>query len=449
MSLFRRAVFVLLTAIILLQISAVAETPPHSPNATLTPPPVYKKCCVCLVPNANERDHHRFFNECQTCFTDPAFNPEISSCDLVATLINDRFTNFINETNCSNRVHLINNQHGPMLTRLVSVINVCLQKYPSCVLTINDQSCESFKSDERAQAAIERIRANMGTGARIDVCGNASENITLNCLEYSTATKTIIISPDESTVLPSMCNEGGRLCSPAGFSYTCSDTLGRKFKQTCCATRGSDAVWSSPGHPCGGFPSCPPGCTSESRCLAGDVFSYRECVELKAGGYSCLRLKNDCGYTGMACDPKKGCFRTNQYAFERRQTPAATPTIAQVKPTLLVPTLRVVNKSVFLFSAPQSAMKEVATPKNFFGNSSMSLTGGPAGSSGIVLRDVDEASVAGVLGMVDGDAIHFVDEVPVKDLSGALKPLLQERRTHTISFTREEIRYVAAIAVRD
>ncbi len=449
MSFFKRIVFVLITVVSLFGTSAVAETPIPSPTATATPVPVYKKCCVCLVPNGDEKDHHRFFNECQTCFTDPAVNPEISSCDMVATVINDRFATFIKETNCSDRVHLINNQHGPMLTRLVAVINVCLQKYPSCVLTINDQSCETFKYEAKAQEAIKRIQEKMGPGARVEVCGNASENIALSCLQYSTATKTIIISPDESTVVPSSCNEGGHLCSPAGFSYTCTDTLGRKFKQTCCATRGGDAVWSSPGHACGGFSSCPPDCTQESRCLPGDVFSYQECVELKAGGYSCLKYKNNCGYTGMACDNKKGCFRTNQYGFERRQTPAPTATIAQAKPTSRVPSFTAVNKSVLLFEAPPSAMSQVATPNNFFGDSSISLTAGPVGGSGIVLHNVDETSVVGVMGMTDGDAIHFVDEVPVRELSGALKPLLQERGTHTISFARQEVRYVASIVVRD
>jgi hypothetical protein len=94
-------------------------------------------------------------------------------------------------------------------------------------------------------------------------------------------------------------------------------------------------------------------------------------------------------------------------------------------------------------------MSQVATPNNFFGDSSISLTAGPVGGSGIVLHNVDETSVVGVMGMTDGDAIHFVDEVPVRELSGALKPLLQERGTHTISFARQEVRYVASIVVRD
>jgi hypothetical protein len=120
-----------------------------------------------------------------------------------------------------------------------------------------------------------------------------------------------------------------------------------------------------------------------------------------------------------------------------------------VKQTSRVPSFVAVNKSVFLFTAPQSAMRQVATPTNFFGNSSVSLTSGPAGSSGIVVSNIDETSVAGVIGMIDGDSIHFVDNVPVNELSQALKPLLQERRTHTISFARDEVRYVAAITVRD
>ena len=447
MILLKRSISVFIAVVALFCGPASAETPTPVPTATPTPPPVHQKCCVCLVPNGNEKDHHRFFNECQTCFTNPEVNPEIASCDLVATLVNSRFSTFIEETNCSDHVHLINNQHGPMLSRLVSVIKVCTQHYPSCVLTINDQSCETFKSEEKAKEAIEKIQAQMGPGARISVCGNASENIALDCLDYSTANKSYVITPDETKVLPSPCNEGGEMCSPAGFSYTCTDTLGRKLKQTCCGTVNRDAVWSSPGHACEGFSQCPPNCTTESRCLARDIYSHRECVQLKAGGYSCLKFKHNCGYTGLACDKNKGCVRTDQYIYER--TPVASPTIATVKQTSRVPSFVAVNKSVFLFTAPQSAMRQVATPTNFFGNSSVSLISGPAGSSGIIVNDVDETSVAGVIGMTDGDSIHFVDNVPVNALSQALKPLLQERRTHTISFARDEVRYVAAITVRD
>lgn len=425
--------------------AALAELPKPVPAST--PPSVYRKCCVCLVPNGDEKDHHRFFNECRTCFTNPAKNPEISSCDLIAILMNRRFPHFIESTNCSDRVTLINNQHGPMLSRLEAQIKVCTAKYPSCVLTINDQSCETFKSDTKAEEAITRIQALMGPGARISVCGNASENIALNCLDYSTASRTYVITPDETNTLPSPCNTGGELCGPAGFSYTCTDTLGRKYKQTCCGAKNGYAVWSSPGHACGGFSQCPPGCSTESECLAGDVYSHRECVELKAGGYSCLTYKHDCAYTGLACDTDNGCVRTGKYIFEA--TPAAILSVATLGATSRVPSFGTVDKSALLFTAPQSAMSKVAAATNFFGDSSVSLISGPAGSSGIVLGDIDETSIVGVIGMTQGDSIHFVDEVPVKDLSQALKPLLQARRTHTISFARDEVRYVAAITVRD
>jgi len=274
-----------------------------------------KQCCFCVHPNKGEKDFDLFGAICEACLPQ-----KLANCDVKKSLEASQFTPEMLKTfNCDSPVQWINLQHGPNLGYVMSQVEVCRSAYPSCSISVNDLSCSTYGDEARAKKAMEVIQDTLGGKGQVSICGSASVTSIGGC-DSIRASKRYVISPRKVVEEVGPCIGFGRTCSSLGKEYECKDTLGRVFKQKCCAIgSGFWGVWSGPGQACVGRGCDESSCPHRESC-SGDVLSTQGCATFKDTGSSfCFKDTVDCGAQGQTCAQNS---QTNANCVARKPSPS-------------------------------------------------------------------------------------------------------------------------------
>jgi hypothetical protein len=288
--------------------------PTVSPSPTPTSPAAPNKCCFCISPPSDTPDARRFFNECLACLPQ-----KFPGCDTYRSFPADEYReDVVRELGCVGRVNIVNNQHGPDLSRAQDIIRVCTSAYPTCNIGLVDLSCGSYTNEFSAQAALMDIQRSLGGRVSVDICGSGSNNLVVNCTT-TRITKTYVVSPSVITSDLGLCPEFGALCSNVGERFKCKDTLNRSFTIPCCKVEGQTTIgyWGNGGG-CDGRGCTTQRCPNRNFC-SGTVVTAQACSSISPTGV-CVRTALDCSIYGQVCGKENGDVRCIQ-----PPTPRASP----------------------------------------------------------------------------------------------------------------------------
>ena len=422
---------------------SVAEraTPTVSPTATPSPVP-QAKCCACIVPDAGETDHERFTEECQACYLNENENPKAHGCSQKIIAERSQFdqalTDLKRQGQCLQRVYIANNQHGPSFSDLVGNIRACVKTFPTCSLDVDDLSCQSFRDEQSLGEFVESMRSELYPNVTLTMCGNTSSNFGSTCARLA-ASKSYVVTRGVVDTPKLPCNSEGTICHPAGHEWSCLDTNGQIIKQTCCqAGQGfglSDTfgVWINRDS-CKDVRRCDSCQSTEVSCVSSQMAVATRCITLQAGGQVCGDLRVRCK-TGTKCvdgwclamatptpsattEDSRSVAAANQKSASRRGALAAVPGVAQH------------------FKASGSTLALAFTQSLFFGSSGVTPVSGVNGTTGVAITSLDPVSTIGMVGLRNGDIIHFVNDQQVSSEADILSALAQSRKRTFITYSR-------------
>ena len=258
-------------------------------------------CCFCVHPNPGERDDHAFKALCERCLPQKFENCGVSRVVPASAFTSD----FVNQFNCSSH-NVLNWQHGPNTEHVISQVQVCRSASPSCSINVYDMSCSTYGDDSKAQQAIKSIQDSLGGKGQVTICGSASDAVFLGCDIFRASRRYVISSADIRQDVGS-CPGAGMFCSPPGSEFSCKDTLGRQWRQKCCAIKQIDStgIWGTPGRGCIGRNSCSASnCPHLMKCR-GNAVSIQSCLTLAdSDSTMCVKMLIDCGARHEVCVQK-------------------------------------------------------------------------------------------------------------------------------------------------
>lgn len=270
--------------------SAGRSTP--SPAAVVTPAKT-NKCCVCVYPNAGERDSDTFRNLCDACL--PVKYP---NCDTRVSFEAKNLGEGIKKARCTGPVNIMNLQHGPDPSQVVNIVEVCQSAYPGCSLKVNDLSCSTYENEAEANFAINSIRASLPDGAIVDICGSGSHNKYGAC-EFYRVTKRYVVAPAFTEKKLGLCPRFGDACNHSqdgNKPFRCVDTLGREMTISCCPLTDPELGYWGDSHGCRGRGCDAQSCPSFQRCREG-TWRKQECSRDGA----CITFAVSCGQMNKVC----------------------------------------------------------------------------------------------------------------------------------------------------
>jgi hypothetical protein len=306
--------------------------PTPSPTPSPTPPydPPTNKCCFCVYPSINERDHDAFKQKCNTCL-----GSVFEGCTATASFAQEDFTEeAIKPYNCQGTINQMNLQHGPDGSYVTSQVKVCQSAYPGCSLRFDDFSCLTFQNLEESRTFISQVQDNLQRPVSVQLCGSRSVNLVRGC-DAMRQTIKYNISPSEIREELGPCPAPGTLCSvtegiPSQRSYKCSDS-GTIWNQECCLFSLQNGpnpqdvfrrgVWGPLGGGCL-FSGCTEDtCPTATRC-DGNRINIQMCVNVEGStgkASTCAQATRDCAAEGLEC------LDGGTVACAARPTPTRTP----------------------------------------------------------------------------------------------------------------------------
>lgn len=259
-------------------------------------------CCFCVYPNPGERDSEKFRDMCEACL--PHIYP---NCGFRAAVAQRDLSQVAAVARCAKPIQLTNLQHGPDLSQVKQIVEVCRSLYPGCHLKINDLSCSTYESDAEAQAFIKTLQDDYEDGVIVDICGSGSVNMYAGC-SFFRITKRYVVAPGFTKEKLGLCPAFGAACQHSqdgGKPFECLDTLGRKFLKQCCPMQQADLGYWGDWPRCGGRGCDERKCPSFQTCRDGE-WKKQECTRdgvCWKHSFKCEELNQVCGMgsTGEEC----------------------------------------------------------------------------------------------------------------------------------------------------
>lgn len=307
---------VLLIASFLMSMRAHA-LPSSAGRLTPSPAPVVtakktNKCCVCVYPNAGERDSDTLHELCEACL--PYKYPD---CDTRVSFEAKNLREGIKNAHCTGPINIMNIQHGPDPSQVVNIVEVCQSAYPGCAIKMNDLSCSTYENEAAAEAAIKSIRESLPDGAIVDICGSGSLNKYGGC-EFYRVTKRYVVAPAFLDKKLGLCPRFGEACDysqDGNKSFRCVDTLGREMTIPCCPLTDSELGYWGDSHGCRGKGCDAKSCPTFQTCREG-TWNKQECSRDGA----CIKFSMSCGQLNKVC----GYGKTGEECIARA-TPSPRP----------------------------------------------------------------------------------------------------------------------------
>ena len=419
-------------------------TPRPSETATHTPTPApEEKCCACIIPNEGEQDHDRFTEECEVCLLNENENPKAQGCSQKIIAEQSKFdqalTDLKRQGHCMKNVYIANNQHGPSFDDLADSIRVCIKTFPTCSLYIDDRSCKSFRNEDEVNTFLTNIRREMYPHVTLSMCGNTSSDFGSTCSRLA-ASKLFIISTATIDTPELSCNPEGSICDPAGDTWSCLDPNGKTIQQTCCqpgqgfGLGQTFGLWVN-GASCKGGSSCA-NCQEHSlTCISSQTVSLTSCVKLDEGGEVCSDMKRRCTSGAHCVDGECRGILTPTPTAAAISSPS--PATSSQQKALNNASISPVPGISHHFKASGSTLALAFTEKLFFGASNVTPISGPRGSSGVAIVSLDPVSTLGMVGLKNGDIIHFVNNQKVTSEVDVFHALSQSRKRTFITYSRQ------------